>query len=49
MKNKIANNICPHCNCELELRQGKNNKFYGCKNYPKCRFTKRVEDNDIAV
>ena len=31
--------ICPYCKTELILRKGKNGEFYGCKNYPKCRYT----------
>ncbi|AEE15602.1 NERD domain-containing protein [Treponema brennaborense] len=31
--------ICPRCNSELKLREGKYGKFYGCSNYPNCRFT----------
>ena len=31
--------ICPHCKVELVLRNGKNGEFYGCKNFPKCRYT----------
>ena len=36
---KIENLICPRCNGALKLRNGKNGKFYGCSNYPRCRFT----------
>src|SRR5574344_328865 len=36
---KKAKLICPRCNSELKLRNGKNGKFYGCSNYPYCRFT----------
>ncbi len=38
-ENKINNMICPRCNGELRLRDGKNGKFYGCSNYPRCKFT----------
>ena len=38
-KIKMANLICPRCNGELKLRNGRNGKFYGCSNYPRCRFT----------
>lgn len=31
--------ICPYCKTEMVLRQGKNGEFYGCKNFPKCRYT----------
>ena len=36
---KMENLICPKCNGELKLRNGKNGAFYGCANYPRCRFT----------
>ena len=35
----MKNLICPRCNGELKLRNGRNGKFYGCSNYPKCKFT----------
>ncbi len=31
--------ICPYCKTELVLRNGKNGEFYGCKNFPRCRYT----------
>ena len=36
---KKANLICPKCNGELVLRKGKYGQFYGCSNYPSCKFT----------
>ena len=33
---------CPNCNVKLTLRQGTYGKFYGCPNYPKCRYTENV-------
>ena len=39
----MANLICPRCNGELKLRNGKNGKFYGCSNYPKCRYIQNIE------
>ena len=36
---KMENLICPRCNGELKLRNGRNGKIYGCSNYPRCRFT----------
>lgn len=35
----IANGFCPQCGGLLILRDGRNGKFYGCSNYPKCHFT----------
>ena len=39
---KIKNMICPKCGGELKIRKGHYGKFYGCSNYPKCRFTKNI-------
>lgn len=30
--------ICPYCKEELVLRNGKYGEFYGCRNYPKCKY-----------
>lgn len=35
--------VCPYCKSELVLRNGKNGKFYGCKGYPKCRYTMKID------
>lgn len=35
----IANGYCPQCGGTLTLRQGKYGKFYGCSNYPRCKYT----------
>jgi len=35
----IAQGKCPRCNGKLVLRNGKYGQFYGCSNYPHCRFT----------
>ena len=43
-RKNINNNICPNCNIPLILRTSKNgNQFYGCSNYPKCKFTKNMD------
>lgn len=34
-----AQKICPYCKTELVLRKGKFGEFYGCANYPKCKYT----------
>ena len=39
---KVKNQICPKCGNELKLRSGKYGKFYGCSNYPHCKFTMKV-------
>lgn len=38
---------CSLCGAILVLRNGKNGQFYGCSNYPKCKFTKNISTNKI--
>jgi predicted RNA-binding Zn-ribbon protein involved in translation (DUF1610 family) len=43
--------VCPKCGGKLILRtarQGTNagRKFYGCSNYPKCRYTRNAEETE---
>ena len=33
-------NKCPECGGELVLRSGKFGEFYGCSNYPQCKYTR---------
>ncbi len=35
----ISQRKCPRCGGNLVLRNGKYGQFYGCSNYPYCRFT----------
>ena len=35
---ELNRKICPRCGGTLVLRKGKNGNFYGCSNYPKCKF-----------
>lgn len=35
----IANGKCPLCGGNLVIRNGKYGQFYGCSNYPKCKYT----------
>lgn len=36
-------NICPRCGGRLVVRNGRNGEFYGCSNYPNCKFTKNID------
>ena len=39
---ELEKNICPRCGGKLVLRQSKTgSSFYGCSNYPKCKFIKK--------
>ena len=33
------NDTCPECGGHLVQRNGRYGSFYGCSNYPKCRYT----------
>lgn len=35
--------ICGKCNSKMRLVNGRRGKFWGCSQYPKCKFTKRFE------
>jgi len=34
--------VCPECGGLLKQRKGKYGSFYGCTNYPQCRFTRPI-------
>lgn len=40
----LKNGICPRCGGTLVIRDGKYGKFIGCSNYPKCQFTKKIDN-----
>lgn len=37
-KNLIRQGVCPQCGGQLVLRNGRYGSFYGCSNFPKCKF-----------
>ena len=39
-KSENEKNMCPKCGTVLIEKEGKYGKFYGCPNYPKCKYTK---------
>ena len=41
---KRADNRCPRCGAKLVLRSGKYGSFFGCSNYPKCKFTRKADE-----
>ena len=50
VRNKVAeqqtalrNGKCPKCGNDLVLRDGKYGQFYGCANYPRCKFTQKID------
>jgi hypothetical protein len=38
-KSQIKAGICPKCGGSLVQRKGRNGSFYGCSQFPACRFT----------
>ena len=42
LQESINRNICPRCGSDLLLKKGTYGQFYGCSNYPNCRFTKKL-------
>lgn len=43
-KDEELKNKCPKCGGELIKRNGKYGEFWGCSNFPKCRYVKRGID-----
>ncbi len=39
--NKEEKKKCPLCNSDVILRSGKYGKFWGCSNYPNCKYTEQ--------
>jgi len=39
VKQKEKSLVCPKCGGNLVVRDGQYGKFYGCPNYPNCRYT----------
>lgn len=37
--------VCPRCGGELVKRKGKFGEFFGCSNYPGCRFTRNTRSS----
>lgn len=46
LQHQVDENICPRCGGKLVLRHGRNGDFYGCSNYPRCTFTKRMNPKE---
>ena len=42
LKQKIEDS-CPRCGGKLIYKTGKYGDFWGCSNYPNCKFTKKIE------
>ena len=40
--------MCPICGAPLIVKEGKNGKFIGCSNYPKCKYVKKEEKKELV-
>jgi len=43
-RRNVERGFCPRCGGYLVLRKGQYGEFFGCSNYPKCKFTKKRLD-----
>ena len=41
MKSVYLNNRCPECGDFLVLRKGERGTFFGCHNFPRCKYTQQ--------
>lgn len=39
---ELEEGVCPRCGAKLVLRNGQYGEFWGCSNYPKCKFIKKI-------
>jgi len=46
---KPTRKICPKCSSPLIIRMGKFGRFYACSNFPKCKYTKALEKNELNI
>jgi len=45
IKDKVLNEKCPLCGGELVIKLGRFGRFIACSNFPKCRYTRRMEND----
>ena len=41
-KRSVKSLICPNCNGTLKVKNGRYGDFYGCSNFPNCRYSKKI-------
>lgn len=46
-KKRCVAETCPQCGAPLVIRWSKNGKFYGCSNFPRCKFTKPINNEEV--
>lgn len=49
-QNILADKACPLCKSQLRtIESNKHNKFIGCTNFPKCKYTESISDGELVV
>ena len=43
---ELSSGCCPQCDGYLVLRHGKDGDFWGCSNYPRCRYSMNIDSNN---
>ena len=41
--------LCPICGSPLVIKEGKNGKFVGCSNFPKCKYVQKEEVEKVEL
>jgi len=41
-KRSVKSLICPNCNGMLKVKNGRFGDFYGCSNFPNCKYSKKI-------
>lgn len=49
MTHEVIDEICPNCGKQLVIQLGKRGRFIGCSAYPKCKYTRNIEDDTNGV
>lgn len=44
LNQSVNDMICPKCGSRLVIRNGNRGKFIGCSNFPKCRYTRNINN-----
>ncbi len=47
VKNGVVEKECPKCKSKLVIRTSVYGQFYGCSNFPKCRYTEKLNDGPL--
>jgi len=46
---KPIGELCPECGSELVIRKGRFGEFIACSGYPKCKYTRPIEEEEKKV